>query len=372
MKYKIFLDSNRLFNQYPIEEPFNLSVDELVNFIKKHKIKDTTICLPEIVIRERLQQKLEDIDKEIGNFNKIRKTLNNLGHEVEAVIPLATYRETLEQKIADYVSKNKITRVELPSISKEDLIDRAINKMKPFDDNASGFKDTLIYLSIVEDALDKSNSADRYIYCTKDVKQFDDSVVKEFKSVTKKDLYICLDVTKVTEKLDELLPLNLHLETRNQQLKNIVLKNIGDVMVEVNKKDTQRVSGDWGHGFALYNSTRPHSNIRRFGSVFDETNKEELIVGYNFDEINFSQFSELSGDRYLVTARLSTIIKYKEDSHDKTAESSNIYSAYLVSTRVGWGIDGYRVNNQNFDLTFECNLKKETIQSISSNKALVF
>jgi hypothetical protein len=368
MKYKIFIDSNRLYNQNPIEEPFNLSIRELINFIEKHEIKDINVCIPEIVIRERIQQKLDDIRKTLIDINSLIKSLNGLGHKIDEVIPLSNYKETLEEKVKDYSTRNKITRVPPPSISKEELIDRAINKMKPFDDNFSGFKDTLIYLSIIEDALNSKTCADRYIFCTQDYKQFDEDVIKEFNATTGKVLYISMDTTKIIEKLDELIPLGLHLEDRNKKLKNLIYNNIGDIMNAVNKQETDKTLFGLASSFSHLNRYNPITVNQRYGAYstyLDNTEQDDFIVGYNYKGIEFLKFDDGASGKYHVEARLSTITKYKDE------ESSNPYANIDVINTVEstFRFDSLISKTQYFNLYIECDLDNEII-SFSSKKSL--
>lgn len=366
MKYKIFLDTNRLYNQNPINEPFNENVRDLIKFIDEHNLRDVNICLPKIVIRERIQQKLDMVGEILVNFNKLSTSLCTLGHKIKQIKPLKNYRRILEKKAEDYIFKNKIVVIPPPSISKEQLIDRAINKMKPFDDNCSGFKDTLIYLSIVEDALNPKTSVDRYIFCTEDGKQFNNEIIQEFNTTTKKELFISSNTTKIIEKLDELIPLGLHLEDRNRKLKNLVLKNIGEIMHSINKLDSEKRWNSFSgiHSvidrYKIANVDRGYTLYNRY--PLGESDQDDLILGYNYKDINFVEFSEVSNNKYLIEAKLDTIIKYKDNQDSLTDDNISITTCVRPIL-----FNPLREITKLFSMKIECDLENDTISSIHVN-----
>lgn len=103
MNYKIFLDSNQLFNQNgPLDEPFNLDIPEIRKFLKANEVKNVEICLPEIVIKERIQQKLENIYEHLETVNETSKRLNAIGHSIPAVKKNENYQKLLEKKCRDF------------------------------------------------------------------------------------------------------------------------------------------------------------------------------------------------------------------------------------------------------------------------------
>jgi uncharacterized protein YhbP (UPF0306 family) len=330
MKYKIFVDTNQLYNEIPLDQVFNRRIDDLVAFLKSNKVTNVAICLPEIMIRERIQHKLELIDKHLLAVNESIENLSKLKHAKKQVKPRRDYKKQLEKNVSDYIKKHKLERVPIPKISKDELLDRALNKIKPFNDNTAGFKDTLIFLSIVEDALGK-DKADVYIFCTGDSKEFTDDVIKEFNDVTGKTLILLPSIAKVSEKLDELLPLNLHLEVRNQNIKNIVLGSLGSIMSEVNKRKPGKSQSSMSNlmmssAFAYQPITDIYNN-----TVFSQSsalNKDE-IAGYDYDGIELDSFTDVGNGRFTVSARLSTKVIFK----DKVDEDVYMYDSYATTAR---------------------------------------
>ena len=217
MKYKIFIDTNQVIRKRPpLEDPFGDSIPTLYSFLQENNIDNVLIYLPEIVIRERIQQRLENIQEYITVANEKISALQGIGHKTKEIKPLKNYKKILQKNVQFFIKKYNIQQISHPTIGSNELIDRAIIKMKPFNDNGAGFKDTLIFLSIVEDAK-KEKEEVRYIFCTNDHKEFDTDVIEEFRKETGKELYMVPSIVKVTEKLDELIPLNRHLEERNKR-----------------------------------------------------------------------------------------------------------------------------------------------------------
>ncbi len=368
MKYKIYLDTNKLYNVFPIEEPFNEQIPELRKFLDEHNLDCVSICLPEIVIRERVQQKLETISEHINKINKSAESLKGVGHRISKVAPRKDYKKKLEEKVKDFLKENGVIRIKMPSIAKDDLIERAITKMKPFNDDSAGFKDTLIFLSIVEDALDKDTSVDHYIFCSNNPKDFTSEVVKEFEEKTGKNLHILTDITKVQETLDVLIPLNLHLEKRNKEIKELILKNIGDIMSMINRETSRRTNRK--------NNTSALSMISFYEdslavNLNSHQRKEEDIVGYNYENITFKDISELSQDLFRVAANLSTNIVYGDNKKDRLYDGlgTNAWSASVdLSTFQPNYSDSiynnsllFTPNAKNFSIYIDCDVNKNTI-----------
>jgi hypothetical protein len=349
IKYKIFLDTNQVFNtKGPINEVFSLSIPDIVNFLKEHHLEDVSICLPEIVIRERVQQRLEDIEKNIKDVNEINNSLRKLGHKIEEIVPFGNYRDILEKSTSDFLKKYKVNRIEPPLISQGDLIDRAINKMKPFNDNGAGFKDTLIYLSIVEDALKKDAITDSYIFCTNDAKEFNADVIEEFKKVTDRNLYIVENVAKVKERLDELVPLNLHLKERNKKIQNLILNHSGDFVALVNKNMKPSRSNDlisrpvnvWDDRYVLED----------YYPLGFRSQKISKIIGYTYEGIDLLTIDELAVNKYHVSGTLSVKVVYEEG--DSESMSNFIHSPVVPNSFDQLFSLEYEV----FDFEVDCNL----------------
>ncbi len=307
MKYHIVVDTNQLFNNKgPLDQPFNTDVPSLLKFLDDHKVTNVEICIPQLVIQERIQHKLEEAEEKLKLANGSIERLKELGHKIKS-IKKKNYRAILQKNAEDFIKKNGVRKLPLPTTSKKELVERALVKMRPFADEDVGFKDTLIYLSIVGDAM-KSGAADQYIFCTDD-DGFNGEVARDFESQTGKKLHIVPSFTKVREKLDELLPLNLHLEKRNNRIKEIIGNKIGSIMVFLNQSqlpDRHAINPGWVAS-ALEN------NMWLSGSLQGTTagNFSDDIVGFDFANMSLSSIDDKGNDKYVILANVDTVIRYK-------------------------------------------------------------
>lgn len=366
MKYRIFVDTNQLFsNKGPLDQPFNTDIPHLRKFLDDHGLENVEICLPEIVVEERIQQKLEDIDQSIQQANENIERLQAVGHKSK-IMEKKNYKKLLRTNARDFIKKHKVKKIPLPSTTKKDLINRALTKMRPFTDGDFGFKDTLIYLSLVENALNKTEAADHYIFCTNDTKGFNEEIRADFEEQTGKSLHIVPTFAKVQEKLDEIVPLGLQLEERNARIKNVVDKNIGSVMLFLNKTQLPtRDSSPYGplgltrnvydqYGWIVNSATRASSV--GIPSVMSE-DSEARVVGYDFSSIDFLNFEETSSDNYAVLVDVQTVVQ-----HNSNQTSPDVYS--VLHNPIGYDTfkyGPYRSQYRTFTVQLNVNMGTQEI-----------
>ena len=67
--YKIFFDTNSIFEEgkaRSIREVFNSKIEDLINFLKTNgRLDDIEICIPKIVIEERLKHVSEKGEEKV-------------------------------------------------------------------------------------------------------------------------------------------------------------------------------------------------------------------------------------------------------------------------------------------------------------------
>ncbi len=372
MKCRIFVDTNPIWDDKgPFGTLFSPSFVDLPEFLKKHYVKNTSICLPLIVIRERIQQRKELIESAIGYINERIKSIQEAGHEEKEIDVRNDYEEKLTSYAEEFCKKHNVEIIPQPSVSVEELTNLAINKNKPFNDHGSGFKDTLIYLSMVEDA--KNNKGDSYILCTKNNTQFDKELIEDFKKQTGKELQIIPDLVSVQQKLDEIVPLGLHLEKRNTEIKNIALSNIGELMKSINR----------GIGVNNYNSanhllwTGTDQLLWNINSVTATQEEKSEVVGYNFRDMNFSSIEETSKDEIQVSVNITTDVVYKDDIDITTDPFS--FSAryktpgvYLSALHNPYGINILKPSTRDFSFNLSCNPTTKSVSILSMNNGLFY
>ncbi len=374
MRYKIYLDTNQIRSgdgKGPLGEPFNTNIAELRKFLTENEdqLKDVEICLPEIVIRERIQHRIEDIAQNVSAANAIITALKSAGYTISEIELKDDHKELLERNADSYIKKYKVTRVPPPEVGKDELIERAITKMKPFKDNTAGFKDTLIYYSIIEDAVDKGRCADRYIFCTND-KGFTSEVCEEFRERTGKELYLAESISQVQERLDKLVPLHLELENRNKELRNLIMKNIGDLMDDVNKSLAPVAPlRPWSY------ATRSMDDYTVLSSSFSpyrSNQSEEDIVGYNYGRIDFNDYRDIGDGTHQVDLDIVTEIKYRDNSSvglkssmgwDGTVANHSAYEVLnMTEYQYPLSKNYLRSTNKTFNIQVLADLESEKIE----------
>jgi hypothetical protein len=333
-KYRVVFDTNQVMStKPPLYLPFNTNIAQFKDFCVENNIEDIEVCLPEIVIRERIQHRIENIAEHISRANEAIEPLQSIGHKTKKIKKLKNYQCKLNKSVSEFIKKYSLHRIPVPSVNTSFLLDRAIRKVKPFYDNSSGFKDTLIYLSILEDARG-AGAAEVYIFCTAD-KGFTQDVADSFEVESGKKLYICSGIEQAKEKLDELIPLNRHLEERNNKIKNLILKNIGSITAEINKAAFKEgdsfFEGRLGNPFWKSGVVPP--------IYMSSKNNIDDIAGYNFKDIIFSEFNELTGLLYNVKVIVDTEIIYripgtKQKESEFSLTSGSFYSEELVESPV--------------------------------------
>lgn len=371
-KYKIFFDTNQLFNDKKgsLVEPFNNSIPNLKKFLTHHKVKNVTLCLPEIVIRERIQQKKQLIENCLIAVNEKITLLKDVGYTQKEIKLKSNYEKQLEKNATDFLIKYNIEKIDNADLDLKDLIDRAILKKKPFNDKTAGFKDTLIYLSILNDAI--KDKTDIYIFCTENHRDFTQDVINDFELISHKKLFIVPNSVTLTEKLDELLPIGLHLEERNDEIENIIMKNIGTLMANLNKNTNDssslhRVRGTYAEVFTNTLMRDAYSNIT---DISIPSKNEDRIVGYNYIDSKLSGVEDTQKNNVRVNYKITTEIIYKESSNK---EDNYFYNntlqrperSYLTAIWSGYDSELPRQKIKDFYFIIDVNLDQKSI-SINS------
>ncbi|WP_282079586.1 PIN domain-containing protein [Aquimarina algiphila] len=124
--------------------------DILRDYLRK---TDSRFVLPQIIIEELKGLYKRTLDENQRNYNKARKNLNQ-GLNYELVDELNINCDEEVEKYIDFVY-NKLGRKEEKNIPYKneylpEIVKRAINKQKPFKDEDKGFRDSIIWLTILD------------------------------------------------------------------------------------------------------------------------------------------------------------------------------------------------------------------------------
>ncbi len=213
--YYLIFDTNALFQSYEKKADFtsfsfNSTYDNVIDMINQLDIYDqVTLAIPSVVWSEMEKQIIEKHDELIVPYKStITKKLFPEYSISENLIE--DYPEYIRAKIATYkaeLSKGLNRVIELPNATSsrfESIVNRAFKKRPPFEgkDKKSdkGFKDALLWESLLEFALANPNS--RILYYSKD-NVFDEFLLNEFTDcVAKSTLSICKNENEVKTQLE--------------------------------------------------------------------------------------------------------------------------------------------------------------------------
>ncbi len=141
-----------------------------------------------IVLIELSKQIVESYQKDLNIMEKFKSiTPEKIKSEEE-------YIANIDERIEEFIKNENGNIIEIPvsSTSYKKIIDRAINKRKPFcgdkGESDKGFKDAIQWESIIRYAT--KNQSKKYIFITENKNDFNEDLEKEFADVTKKSIKI--------------------------------------------------------------------------------------------------------------------------------------------------------------------------------------
>lgn len=253
--YYLVFDTNVLFQTYEKKADFtsfsfNATYENVIDMINQLDIyNQVVLAIPSVVWNEMKKQIIEKHDELLMTYKStITKRLFPEYSINEN--PAINYPEYITGKIETYkagLSEGLNKVVELPIASNnrfDSIVNRAFNKLPPFEgkDKKSdkGFKDALLWESILEFAANHSNSS--IIYYSKD-NVFDEFLAKEFcESKMDSSINICKDENEVKKQLetwakeiDKYSYQPIEDSTENKEI--IEWLNSGDFLVQIIDRD---------------------------------------------------------------------------------------------------------------------------------------
>ncbi|WP_442846226.1 PIN domain-containing protein [Leeuwenhoekiella sp. H156] len=139
----VFIDTNIFFNNWYLE---NANFKYLFNYLENSNSK---LYLPEIVCSEidgkfhseylKLIDQFKDNLKRINSFLPQNIIINQKSFDIDY-----SFKNQLKK------ATDSIVFISYENISNEVLVNRAINRVRPFKDDDKGFRDSLIWLSFIE------------------------------------------------------------------------------------------------------------------------------------------------------------------------------------------------------------------------------
>ena len=196
---------------------FNFSSDF---FMMKSKIiekglKDhIVIAIPEIALKELIQQKVESFNEDNSSLKQI---LNRLSQIPDLVLPSfnftiseAEIKSRLEKDLSKTLEKNDCTIIKLPEdklhIIMKRITKRAIERIQPFYKNRgskdSGFKDNLIWETILN--FKEISNYDKIYFLTEDYDFYGKECKNEFENEFGKTIEINSSINYLESEINEI------------------------------------------------------------------------------------------------------------------------------------------------------------------------
>jgi len=227
--YSIILDTNIIWvDDDKYSKIFNSQFFDLINFVNNHEaIKDFKICIPKVVLDERIYQRVERINPQVEKIDKLKELLRDF-----AEIKIAKKNNPeliLNKKAKEIIKKHKIKILDYPNIDQKEITKEACSKKPPFfSGNKQEYKDKIIWETIKEYS---KKSKDNCIFLTNNSSDFDESILKpEFQRVSKEEFKIFQDIGSLKLYLDEKFDLRLDLDALYERKKKEIKENLNKIL----------------------------------------------------------------------------------------------------------------------------------------------
>ena len=213
--YCLIFDTNALFQAYEKKADFttfsfNSTFENVIDMINQLDIyNQVTVAIPSVVWSEMEKQIVEKHDELLSTYKSTISKKRFPEYSIQEN-PDINYPEYIKNKIVEYkkeisVGLNEVIEIPIASNNRfESIVNRAFSKLPPFEgkDKKSdkGFKDALLWESVLEFALKHRNS--KIIYYSKD-NAFGEFLLNEFaENVSDSSLFICKNESEVKVRLE--------------------------------------------------------------------------------------------------------------------------------------------------------------------------
>lgn len=299
---EVFFDTNFL-RKKNIDDfsKFNFSAqfEDFIDFLGANDVVDYyKINISEITIEELKKQINDKYKEELlklkQSYNKF-KNVHNIKFNEDEVIK---YDEILKELIRKYIDFYNINMVETKNISLQKILNRAINKNKPFvgenGNSDKGFKDAVLWESIIEYAKISENK--KFILFTKNIQDFPKELEDEFESATNKKIEIINEISIMQEKI---------LLEQPNVVKDILTLNWlnENIQILIDKINKYVVESEDSNGYQMADIERIEDLVNKGNNFYSFIvfNIEDGIETQWYVEANYRN-GELSIDDFMICA----------------------------------------------------------------------
>lgn len=213
--YWLIFDTNALFQAYEKKADFttfnfNATFENIIDMINQLDIyNQVTVAIPSIAWNEMEKQIIEKHDELLLTYKNTISKKRFPEYSIQEN-PTINYPEYIKIRIAEYKKElsgglNEVIELPIaPNNRFESIVNRAFSKLPPFEGKEKksdkGFKDALLWESILEFALKHRNS--KILYYSKD-NAFGEFLLKEFaENISDSTLFICKNESEVKAQLE--------------------------------------------------------------------------------------------------------------------------------------------------------------------------
>jgi hypothetical protein len=165
----IVLDANVLISDYWLRSP---SFVLLRDFLKKSK---ATLVVPKVVLEEVINHRREDlakakseIHKALREFNRLIRDFTGLGSPA-AVISKKSREDPYEKFLSSELGNLNAQTPDYSDIPHTEVVKRDLDRRKPFQESGKGYRDTLLWETIVRNCIKKDTAT---VLITDNVRDF--------------------------------------------------------------------------------------------------------------------------------------------------------------------------------------------------------
>jgi len=107
------------------------------------------VAVPAVTVEELVAHHRRRVDELTAETERVRQNWRRLGAEsaIAPRIELTDYREFLAEQFEEFLG---FTLLPWPNVSHADMVERAVNRTPPFDEKGGGYRDALIWASVLE------------------------------------------------------------------------------------------------------------------------------------------------------------------------------------------------------------------------------
>lgn len=219
----IFLDTNTLYNNWFLT---NANFKFLLNFISND---GHTLLICDVVKNEIEHKHSEELQK---NIKKLKESLDELYKLTNIREKVDTEKFDIKYSILDIFNSGGIDYKEIScdSIPQSTVMYRAINRIRPFQDNEKGYRDTLIWLTLLNYANSEESDNDIIFICENKNDFYDPAK----KSLVEFHPDLCKDLlsVNVNKKIVPFLGLSSFISSRIDKDKHAINHNKLEQLIE--------------------------------------------------------------------------------------------------------------------------------------------